>query len=73
MVALNIKPTGPAIILIFIALYWMLGIGASCAEVASACVVVAVVVRRVVLLIHLNGLQGRALHGCHVGLGGWLL
>ena len=53
--AFHIKSTGPAVVLVFIAFDWMLGIG-SLSWVASARVVVAVVVGRVVLLIHLDGL-----------------
>ena len=55
VVALHIKATGPAVVLVFIAFDWMLRIG-SLSWVASARVVVAVVVWCVVLLIHLDGL-----------------
>ena len=71
--AFNIKATGVTVILIFIPLDWILGIGDSCVGDASASVVAAVVGGRVILVIHLDGLQGWALHGCHVGLGGRLL
>ena len=54
--AFHIKSAGPAVVLVFITLDWMLGIGGPCVGVASTCVVVAVVVGRIVLLIHLDGL-----------------
>ena len=55
MGAFHIKSTGPAVVLVFIAFDWMLRIG-NLLGVASARIVVAVVVGRAVLLIHLDGL-----------------
>ena len=73
VITFNIKAAGVAVILIFIPLYGVLGVGNSCVGAASACVVAAVVVGCAVLVVHLDGLHGWALHGGHVGLGGWPL
>ena len=55
-IAFNIKTTGVAVILVFIPLDGVLGIGSSCVGAASAGVVAAVVGGRVILVIHLDGL-----------------
>ena len=68
--ALYIKSAGVAVILVLIPLHWMIGIGCPC---VVAGVVAAVVGGRVALVVHLDGLQGWALHGGHVGLGVRLL